>query len=73
MAIHEYIEINAEKRFGQPCIVNTRISVNDILLWLASGMTVEDIINDYPELREEHIRAALAFAADRENHLRIAS
>lgn len=73
MSYQNYIEIRSEKRFGQPCIVNTRISVFDILSWLASGMTHQEIIEDYPELTEEHIRAALWFAAEREHLLRVAS
>ncbi len=73
MSYQAYIEIKAEKRFGQPCIINTRISVSDILSWLASGMTTQEILVDYPELIEDHIKAALSFAAEREHVLRIAS
>jgi len=73
MRYQDYIEIKAEKRFGQPCIINTRITIFDILSWLASGMSNEDIITDFPELKEEHIKAALSFAAEREHVLRIAS
>jgi len=62
----EFISINPEIRFGKPCIVNTRIAVSDILNWLASGMTQEEILNDYPVLTIEHIQAALYFAANRE-------
>lgn len=50
-----------------------RISVSDILGWLASGMTESEIINDYPDVTSEDIKAALAFAADREHKIRIAS
>jgi uncharacterized protein (DUF433 family) len=53
-----------QKRFGQPCIINIRISVFDILSWLASGMSFQEIIEDFPELNGEHIQAALAFAAE---------
>lgn len=67
----EYISINPSIRFGKPCITGTRIAVADILTWLASGMSVEDILRDYPELTEEAIRAALAFAAHREQTGRI--
>ncbi|MEK7263908.1 MAG: DUF433 domain-containing protein [Bacteroidota bacterium] len=63
----EYISINPQIRFGKPCIKETRIAVVDILQWLASGMTFEEIINDFPHLKREHILAALAFAARREN------
>ena len=69
----QHIEIRTDKRFGQPCIVNTRITVYDILTWLASGMTFSQIIEDYPDLKEEHITAALLFAAEREHTYRIAS
>ncbi len=73
MSYQQYIEIRADKRFGQPCIANTRIGVSDILAWLASGMTNSQIIEDYPDLKEEHIIAALLFAAEREHSYRIAS
>ncbi len=63
---HHYISIDAEIRFGKPCIKGTRIAVLDILQWLASGMTNAEILLDHPLLKEEHIRAALAFAANRE-------
>jgi len=61
-----YININPEIRFGKPCIVGTRIAVSDILSWLASGMSHEEILESYPYLTREHILAALAFAANRE-------
>ncbi|WP_223648428.1 DUF433 domain-containing protein [Hymenobacter psoromatis] len=57
-------------RFGKPCITGTRIAVQDILGWLASGMTNEEIIEDFPELTVVHIRAALAFAANLEEPTR---
>lgn len=66
-----YITINPEIRFGKPCIKGTRIAVTDILQWLASGMSNEEILNDYPALQEVHIRAALRFAADRESYIKI--
>ncbi len=66
-----YISINSEIRFGKPCIIGTRIAVADILQWLASGMTHEEILNDYPSLIKEHILAALAFAANRESMIKI--
>ena len=62
-----YISINPDIRFGKPCITGTRIAVSDILQWLASGMTNLEILEDYPALKEEHIRAALLFAANRES------
>ena len=64
--ILNYISIDPDIRFGKPCIKGTRIAVFDILQWLSSGMTNQDIIEDFPELNEEHIRAALWFAANRE-------
>jgi len=54
------------KRGGRACIRGMRIAVADILGWLASGMSHAEILSDYPELTENDIRAALAFAADRE-------
>ncbi len=66
-----YIAINSEIRFGKPCIIGTRIAVADILQWLASGMSHADIIADFPLLKEEHISAALAFAANRESFIKI--
>ena len=61
-----FITIDPEICFGKPCIKGTRISVGDILGWLAVGMTKDEIIEDYPELQEAHIRSALAFAAARD-------
>lgn len=62
----QYISIDPEVRFGKPCIKGTRIAVVDILQWLASGMSYDEILNDFPSLQKEHILAALAFVADRE-------
>ncbi len=62
----QHISINPEIRFGKPCIKGTRIAVSDMLQWLASGMTYSQILEDYPQLKEEHILASLAFAANRE-------
>jgi len=69
----EYIEINPEKRFGRPILIGTRISVYDVLSWLAEGMSVSDIISDFPELNEDQIKACLAYAADKEHKLRVVS
>lgn len=66
-----YISINPEIRFGKPCIKGTRIAVVDILQWLASGMSYSQILEDYPLLKEEHILAALSFAANRESIIKI--
>ena len=65
-SLESYISVNNSVRFGKPCIKGTRITVSDILKWLASGMTVQEILEDYPILQECHIRAALHFAANRE-------
>jgi uncharacterized protein (DUF433 family) len=61
------------KRGGRPCIRGLRIAVSDVLGWLAAGMSHAEIIADYPELTEEDIRAALAYAADRERRVVIVS
>lgn len=60
------IAIEPGKRAGRPCIRGMRIAVADVLGWLAAGMTPAQIISDYPELTEDDIHAALAYAADRE-------
>ncbi len=65
------ISINPDIRFGKPTIIGTRICVSDILSWLSTGMSFEEIIEDFPELHKEHILAALAFAANRENITKI--
>jgi uncharacterized protein (DUF433 family) len=65
--ITKYISIHPDIRFGKPCVKGTRIAVVDILQWLASGMTYEEILADYPSLNIEQIKAALAFAARRES------
>jgi uncharacterized protein (DUF433 family) len=69
----DYIEINPEKRFGKPILTGTRISVYDVLSWLAEGMSMGDIISDFPELSEDQIKACLAYAADKEHKLRALS
>ena len=61
-----YITVDPEICFGKPCIKGTRIIVGSILGWLSAGMSVLEITEDYPELNEVHIRAALAFAAVRD-------
>ncbi len=67
----QFISINPEIRFGKPCIKGTRIAVGDILSWLASDMSHKEILEDYPLLQEEHIKAALFFAANREAMVKI--
>lgn len=63
------ITIEPGKRGGKPCIRGMRITVGDILGWLAAEMSFEEIISDFPELTSEDILAALAFAADKENNV----
>lgn len=65
------ITIEAGKRSGKPCIRGLRITVSDVLDYLASGMSKEQILGDFPELNEEDLRACLAFAADRERRLAV--
>ena len=71
MDIRKYISIDPEIRFGKPCITGTRIAVADILQWLGGGMTTASILNDFPQLKPEHIQAALLFAANREHFIRV--
>ena len=68
----EIITIDPQVRFGKPCVRGMRISVYDILKWFASGMTEVEILEDYPELTSDDIKAVLAYAADREHRLKIA-
>jgi uncharacterized protein (DUF433 family) len=63
------ITIDPGKRSGKPCIRGLRITVSDVLEYLASGMTDAEILADFPELTIEDIRACLAFAAERERRL----
>ena len=70
--LNDIISINPEKRFGKPCIRETRITVYDVLGWLSSGMTYDDILADFPELTRQDILACLAFAAKREHTLQYA-
>ena len=65
----EIITIEPGKRSGKPCIRGLRITVYDVLEYLASGMSEDDILTDFPDLAREDIRACLAFAADRERRL----
>ena len=63
------ITIDPQKRGGKPCIRGLRITVYDVLEYLASGMSEEQILSDFPDLEEKDIKASLAFAADRERRL----
>ena len=68
----DIITIEQDKRSGQPCIRGMRITVYDIFEYLASGMTVAEILNDFPELTETDIRACFAYAADKEKSQMVA-
>lgn len=68
MEQHPRITIEPGKRGGQPCVRGLRISVNDVLGWLAAGMSQQDILDDYPELSREDILACLSFASARVRH-----
>lgn len=70
MDYHELIWIDPERRSGQPCIKGTRITVQDVLEYLAGGMSESEILSDFPDLKTESIRACLAYAADRERKLK---
>lgn len=67
----DIIRINPHKRFGRPCVRDTRISVYDVLAWLSKGMSKAEIIEDFPELTEADINTCLAYAADRERTVRV--
>jgi uncharacterized protein (DUF433 family) len=69
MSYQNIITIEPGKRGGKPCIRKMRITVYDVLGWLAAGMSQAEIIDDFPELTEEDIRACLEFVADRERRL----
>jgi uncharacterized protein (DUF433 family) len=71
MHYSDRITLEPDKRSGQPCIRGLRLTVQDVLEYLASGMSFEEILADFPDLTEEDIRACLAFAADRERRLRV--
>lgn len=65
----ERITLEPGKRGGKPCVRNLRITVYDVLGWLAAGMSEAEILADYPELELADIRACLAFAAEREHQV----
>ena len=69
MDYRRYITLEAGKRGGKPCIRGLRITVYEVLDYLASGMTEDEILRDFPDLTRDDIRACLAFAADRERKL----
>jgi len=68
---HEYIVIRPGVRSGKPCVKGTRITVHDVLEYMAGGMSVPEILNDFPQLSEESVRACFAYAADRERKMKI--
>ena len=69
MSYRDIITIEPDKRGGKPCIRRMRITVYDVLGWLAVGMSTADIIDDFPELTKADITACLGFAADRDHRL----
>jgi uncharacterized protein (DUF433 family) len=73
MNYHERIAIEPGKRSGKPCIRGMRITVDDVLSYLASGMTYEEIFEDFPYVTQEDILACLSYAADREQTLVLGS
>lgn len=72
MRWQDHIVVDPEVRSGKPCVKGTRITVYDILEYLAGGMSEDEILRDFPDLTREDIRASLAFAAARERHLVVA-
>lgn len=69
MDYRQLITIEPGKRGGKPCVRGLRITVYDVLDYLASGMSEDEILRDFPDLTREDIKACLAFAADRERKL----
>lgn len=72
MKYQDIITIEPGKRGGKPCIRGMRITVYDVLSYLASGMTEQEILEDFPYLTADDIRACLSYAADRERRLVVA-
>lgn len=69
MEYRDRITLDPEIRFGKPTVRGTRITIGDVLSYLASGMTEDEILTDFPQLSREDIRACLAYAAERERTL----
>ena len=69
MTYRDRITIEPGKRGGKPCVRGSRMTVSDVLDYLASGMSEDDVLHDFPDLTREDIRACLAFAAARERRL----
>ncbi len=72
-AYSEIISIDPNVRSGKSCVRNLRITVSDVLGYLASGMTIQEIIIDFPQLTKEDIQACLAYAAESEKHVKFIS
>ncbi|MBA4174289.1 MAG: hypothetical protein C0511_16960 [Hyphomicrobium sp.] len=73
MDYRKIITIEPGKRGGKPCIRGLRMTVSDVLSYLASGMSEDEILADFPYLTRDDIRACLAFAADRERRIGVAA
>jgi uncharacterized protein (DUF433 family) len=73
MNYQDIITIEPGKRGGKPCIRGMRITVYDVLEYLASGMSQQEVLEEFPYLTEEDIRACFAYAADREKQLLVAT
>lgn len=71
MKLNERITLEAGKRGGKPCVRGMRIAVADVLDWLASGMSHQEILEDFPELEAADIIACLQFAANREHRMQV--
>jgi len=71
VSLLDLIDVRPGVRSGKPCFVGTRITVYDVLEYLAGGMSGDEIVEDFPELTTDHVRAALEFAALRERRLAI--
>lgn len=69
MDYHDHITMDPTVRSGKPTVRGTRITVSDVLEYLAGGMTQEEVLGDFPDLTRDDIRAVLAFAAERERRL----
>lgn len=68
---HHRISISPNIRSGKPCIVNTRIAVSDVFDYLGGGMSIEEVLDDFPDLTLADIQACFAFAADRDRRLTV--
>lgn len=69
MALLDRISVDPAVRFGKPCVRGTRLSVGDVLGYLAGGMTEAEVLADFPQLTRDDVRACYAFAAERERRL----